>query len=84
MIEQLVMNRWKQLEDSLQTDEWKILFPGKILFARFASATELQPGYLRNLYIAAARKRNLEPFSDLVEIFKTWSNTESTSSTNSA
>ena len=51
-----VHRRWQELSNALLSDDWKRLFPGKILLAQFASSAGIKPGFLKNAYMAAARR----------------------------
>jgi len=71
-LEAEVQSRWLELSNALGSDEWKRIFPGKILFAQFASAAAIKPGFLKNAYMAAARRSATDPFMDIRTIFDRW------------
>ena len=48
---------------------WKEDIPAKVVFAQFCAASKIQPGRLKNLYIANALERSPETFQDIVDIF---------------
>ena len=72
ILERRVEERWQELARALQSDMWKQLFPGKIILGTFAGQVGLQLGFLRTLYIAAARRRDLAPFREVTDIFASW------------
>jgi putative AbiEii toxin of type IV toxin-antitoxin system len=72
VLEGQVKLRWKELSDALGSNEWKRLFPGKVIFGKFCGQAGLAAGFLRTAYIAAARRRGFSPFEDVLEIFRRW------------
>jgi hypothetical protein len=71
-VAQQVSARWNLLEASLRDGSWKVLFPGKMLFAQFAATTQIQQGMLRSAFLAASRRANHEPFADIIGILDGW------------
>jgi len=65
-LERQVTARWNLLEASLREGTWKFLFPGKMLFAQFSTAAQVQQGMLRSAFLAASRNADHEPFADIV------------------
>jgi hypothetical protein len=67
-----VRRRWQELSNALSSDEWKRLFPGKALFAQFASLAGIKSGFLKNAYMASARRTAADPFAEIAAIFQAW------------
>jgi hypothetical protein len=67
-----VRRRWQELSNALLSDDWKSLFPGKILLAQFAASAGIKAGFLKNAYMAAARRSTIDPFADIAKIFHQW------------
>jgi predicted ATPase len=66
--------RWAMLENSLAegSQEWRRLFPGKLLVGRFCGVARIQKGYFTSLYIAQARRQESNPFQEIIDIFSRW------------
>lgn len=75
-VEELVQKAFVAIERSLAdgTDDWKRLIPGRPVFNRFASEARLGPGRLKQLYLAESEGLEANPFKDIIEIFKRFSN----------
>jgi hypothetical protein len=75
MIEEEVDQTFAQLREKLIGDEmaWISDLPGKPIFAKFAARAGIEKGRLKSLYIAEARRRNFEPFQEIISIFATFS-----------
>ena len=71
-LDQEVRRRWQELSDALVSDDWKRLFPGKILLAQFASSAGIKTGFLKNAFLAAARRAGQDPFADIIMVFQQW------------
>lgn len=74
MVERELRARWAALDRSLDGDgqEWRRLFPGKIIVGRLCGEARIQKGYFTSLYIAAARRAGLEPFAEIIALFREW------------
>jgi energy-coupling factor transporter ATP-binding protein EcfA2 len=62
------------LEDG--TDAWKVVVPGRSLLHRFSNHVGLQPGRLKQAYIAEALLGPTSPFQDIIDIFAAFSAAE--------
>lgn len=69
VIEVLTRQTVVKLQASLTDGSWKTLFPGRPIFNQFAGAAKLEPGRLRLAYLNAAAKDGYRTFSDIIEIF---------------
>ncbi len=66
---------WRRLQTALSDgDAWKVVFPAKVIIGRFCQDARLDKGYFRTAYLNAARRRDLAPFKEILDIFGTWSN----------
>ena len=54
-------------------DRWKSFIPGKSVFAQFCSKANIQQGRLKTLYIQRAKESESDPFSEIYEIFDSFS-----------
>jgi ABC-type cobalamin/Fe3+-siderophores transport system ATPase subunit len=68
-IEELTRQTVARLQASLADGSWKALFPGRPIFNKFAGVARLEPGRLRLAYLNAAAKDGYRTFSDIIEIF---------------
>lgn len=75
-IERSIQATMETLQQSLNTDtdEWKHLVPGKVLFNRFAAQAKLDAGRLKTLYLKEAEKHEPYPFADIIQIFERFAN----------
>jgi hypothetical protein len=71
-LEKQVPGRWNILDSSLKDETWKVLFPGKMLFAQFSAAAQIRQGMLRSAYLAASRSVDHKPFTDIIDILQGW------------
>ncbi len=49
---------------------WKLFFPGKSIFSIFSAKAGLTEGRLKSLYLLNAEKEEINPFSEIVDIFR--------------
>jgi len=62
---------YDEIEHQLSDDQrWKANIPGKQVFAQFCSDAKIQPGRLKNMYIAHALERRPDTFMEIYEIFE--------------
>ncbi|MHB8375818.1 MAG: AAA family ATPase [Dehalococcoidia bacterium] len=54
------------------TDDWKVILPGKPLLQMFASAAGIHPGRMKNLYLSAAAGQSDGPFEEIDNIFRSF------------
>jgi ABC-type cobalamin/Fe3+-siderophores transport system ATPase subunit len=69
-VQDLANANWARLEASLETGEWRSLFPGRSVLRRFAKGTALSYGRIKTGYLNAARRRDDEPFREVLDIFE--------------
>jgi len=74
-IKKYVGETYKELDALLETegDEWKSSIPGKPIFAKFCSKANIPQGRLKTLYIQCAKESDNDPFSEIYEIFESFS-----------
>jgi len=74
-IKKYVGEIYKKLDASLKTEgeEWKSSIPGKPIFAKFCSKANILQGRLKTLYIQCAKESDKDPFSEIYEIFESFS-----------
>lgn len=74
-VEQLVHQTYERLRALLDAagDQWKADFPGKPIFATFASKAKIPEGRLKALYLAQAELVSDNPFTEIIDIFKSFS-----------
>ncbi|GAA5266123.1 hypothetical protein ACOSOMT5_P2550 [Acidiphilium sp. MT5] len=70
-----VANAFSQAYDEIErqlSDEqlWKANIPGKQVFKQFCSEAKIQPGRLKNMYIALALERKPDTFKEIYNIFE--------------
>jgi predicted ATPase len=65
----------KELDSLLKRDgdEWKNSIPGKPVFAKFCSKASIPQGRLKTLYIQRAKESGNNPFTEIYEIFESFS-----------
>lgn len=70
-IEKFIRETAKKLNDSFSygSEDWKILIPGKQILSVFANKANLKIGRLKKAYISEAVKSEINPFSEIIEIF---------------
>lgn len=54
-------------------NEWKLSIPGKPIFAEFCGKANIHPGRLKTLYIQYAKDSQTNPFSEIYDIFESFS-----------
>ncbi|MCX6173646.1 MAG: AAA family ATPase [Ignavibacteriales bacterium] len=64
---------YKDFEDSLSNDEWKANIPGKQILSIFTSKAKIGEDRFKTLYIKKAFESTDNPFKDIIEIFKGFS-----------
>ncbi len=66
-----VEDTYSRLETAISddTDEWKMLIPGKPVLGAFASGAGLSAARAKSLYITQAAAGSHEPFKEIVELF---------------
>jgi energy-coupling factor transporter ATP-binding protein EcfA2 len=71
-IEKHVTEIMRKIEASLaaDTDEWKMLIPGRIILKKFCKEAGLDYDLFRTAYINAAESMSSNPFQELVNIFQ--------------
>lgn len=64
----------QKLQNSLDqdTDEWKLLIPGKQLLNIFANRAKLGSARLKTAYIKEAEKQSVSPFQEVIDIFSSF------------
>jgi hypothetical protein len=67
--------RFQLLQDSIDhdTEDWKILSPGKSLLGQFANHAKLAVGRAKTLYIRHSKDASVDPFSEVLAIFRDFS-----------
>lgn len=77
-IQELILEEHKKLKDSLSSNNWGKLLPGKPIFNRFCSDFfHKKPEIIRELYMNLAFSIKPEVFQDISEIFQSFSTLES-------
>lgn len=56
------------------TDDWKILIPGRPLLNQFASKAQIQVGRLKTLFLREAEQCDPNPFTDVINCFEHFDN----------
>lgn len=54
-------------------DDWKSAVPGKLIFSKFAARSKIPQGRLKTLYIKHAQDAPVDPFSEIYQIFQSFS-----------
>jgi predicted ATPase len=69
-----VSEKWNLLISYLNNDNpsWKNIIPGRIILNKFAGLAKINTGRFKVMYINQAKEENLEPFADIINIFKTF------------
>jgi len=62
----------KRLAKSLEGDAWKLIFPGKVVFARYCSLIGQEAGQIRQAYLKTAINDKPEVFSDVKRILESF------------
>lgn len=72
VVQELVRTEFEKLSDfiSHDTDEWKMLIPGKPLLKKFVAKAPVDIATLKRLYIKTAATMISDPFQDIRDIFK--------------
>ena len=67
---QLIQTEFDRLTNAIDqdTDLWKVDIPGRILLNKFAGTAQIQPGRLKQMYLAAANPD--VTFGDIIKIFE--------------
>lgn len=75
-ISRLVGETYEQLMSSIDadTDDWKMLIPGKPLLSAFANRAGVKPSRAKLLYVNAAALAAKNPFADIEKIFEDFAN----------
>lgn len=73
-----VRNVFRKLEDEINSGKgnWKNDIPGKAIFSTFCARAKIPDGRLKTLYIQEAEHAEDNPFSEIIEIFFSFSNRE--------
>lgn len=65
---------YKEMEQSLTTDRWKEVIPGRPILEQFASASGVLTGRLKVRYLAECERVTPHPFKDVLDIFADFEN----------
>ena len=68
-----VRQRHESLTEMFKGEEWKNEIPGKQILHGFCSKVGVNPGNLRNVYVGQASKSKKDPFSEIIAIFRKFS-----------
>lgn len=71
-LEVVARRRWTDLEASFQSDHWKTVFPGKLVFRRFARMAKLPSDHMMGLYVNQAKQSGNPMFEELRKIFQSF------------
>ena len=73
-IQKIVKSTYEKFDKLLNIPEntWKNDFPGKPIFARFCSETDMQQGRMKNLYLSKAEHASKDPFEEIFSIFSSF------------
>lgn len=73
-IKATVKERWNLINSLINSDneDWKKIIPGRIICNKFSNVASVSPGRFKTLYINQVREEGLNPFGDIINIFKTW------------
>jgi len=73
-IKATVEERWNLINRLIDSDneDWKKTIPGRIICNKFSNVASISPGRFKTLYINQVREEGLNPFGDIINIFKTW------------
>jgi len=74
-IERCVRETYNYMYDMLHdySDHWKVVFPGKPILKSFAKKAQVQEGRLKNLYIQRSEECSHNPFKEIIDIFRGFS-----------
>jgi ABC-type cobalamin/Fe3+-siderophores transport system ATPase subunit len=69
-----VDEKWNSLIKLIECDgdDWKKLMPGKIICDKFAGSANLRAGRFKTMYINQAKAVGLDPFREIIDIFKSF------------
>lgn len=72
---ELLERTFRRFEDLLSSpgDDWKSELPGKVVLKRFCSAAGMDRARLTSLYLAKAEQAAENPFQEIVDIFRAFS-----------
>ncbi len=62
-----------ELSQSLLSDDWKRLIPGKQIISKFCNACGINTGRFVNMYLAECARNGYTPFSDIISILQEFS-----------
>jgi hypothetical protein len=67
----LIDEKYEALKDSIDrdTDDWKVLIPGKPILGVFSGKAQLSSARFKTLYISAAESVNPSPFEEVLSLF---------------
>ena len=65
--------RHESLTEMLEGNEWKNEIPGKHVLNTFCSKVSVKPGQMRNVYVREALKSEKNPFAEIIQIFRDFS-----------
>ena len=70
-ISEAVKTEYARIQTSLDddTDDWKILVPGKALLGKFVGEAKLTPGHAKTLYVSAVTSMGADTFGEIEAIF---------------
>jgi predicted ATPase len=73
-IKKTVEERWQALTKLMEEDkeDWKKLIPGRVVCHKFANIAGISPGRFKTMYINKAKEAGLNPFEEIVDIFKSF------------
>lgn len=74
-VKQLATETYSSLEQLINqgNDEWKSAVPGKVIFSKFAAKANIPQGRLKTLYIRHAKDAEVDPFSEIYQVFQEFS-----------
>ncbi len=74
-LESLTANVYHKLENAIRdsTNSWKRDIPGKTILKIFCNKAQIQEGRFKTLYIHEVERQNASSFSEIIEIFSTFS-----------
>ncbi len=73
-VRKLVEDTYQKFEDLLAkpSDDWKNVFPGKLILSRFCHEAREEESRLKNLYIRKAQEADTNPFQEIIDIFSSF------------
>lgn len=72
-VKDLTAQTYAELSQSLLSDDWKRLIPGKQIISKFCSVCGINTGRFVNMYLAESARNEYASFSDIISILQEFS-----------